>query len=177
MGMEVRSLAFLFLCVPVGGALAQPVPWRNTAKTAVFFEIGGNGGLGSINLDRRLNGELTLRAGYGSFGSFNFVGDGPSLHYHTATLMLNRLSDSDQVNRRFELGLGAMVGDKHIGWESGPLQVEHFAAITTVAGFRRQPPGGGFVFRMGFTPMYVVRGDYPSRGLVPSVGLSVGLAF
>jgi hypothetical protein len=61
---------------------------------------------------------------------------------------------------------------------SNMIPAKPLTDVTSVLGMRRQPLGGGTVFRAGITPRYVIRGeDDVRRGLSNGVGLSVGLAF
>src|SRR6266496_1310371 len=89
------------------GAQEQTVTWRSTAKTAVFVELFGNGGLLTYNVDRKLNQHVTARFAYGDFASIEF-GDGVTKHYQTFTGMVNGLVGGPLLF--WELGAGAMVG-------------------------------------------------------------------
>ena len=53
-------------------------------------------------------------------------------------------------------------------------------SATGTLGYRRQPADGGFVFRIGLTPIYgfgTEEAAYPEKGFFLSGGLSLGVSF
>jgi hypothetical protein len=162
----------LFLSHQDAAGQEQSVPWRSTAKTAVFIELFGNGGLLTYNLDRKLNQRVTARFGYGHFNSIE-LGDGETKQYQTFTGMVNALGDAPGWST--EMGVGLMMGTyRGEGWIIPRKPLLH---ITSVLGLRRQPADGGLVIRIGATPRYVLKGDDGGRGLSLGLGVSAGLSF
>jgi hypothetical protein len=167
------SVAALFFATGSVAAQQPQITWRSTAKTAVFVEVLGNGGLLTYNVDRKLNQRTTARLAYGDFRSIE-LGDQDTKHYQTLTAMLNALAGGPTW--WWEIGVGGRIG-RYRG-EDWVIPAKPLRDITSVLGLRRQPLGGGMVFRAGVTPRYVVWGDDdPPGGLSMGVGLSIGLAF
>ena len=169
------AAALLALTAAAPTATAQaPVP---SARNAIYFELGGNAILYSLNYDRRFTNTWTGRAGL-MFVSVEATdpesGDRVDVTLGIVPLMANALLG--RGTHRLELGIGPLfavgggeIEDAEVG------DVEEFsgaglAGVTSTIGYRRQPLGGGFVFRAGLTPFY-------SDGLQIWAGLSVGLSF
>jgi hypothetical protein len=172
--VRVPSSICLALLLVSGNVGAQPAQasWRSTAKTAVFVELFGNGGLLTYNVDRKLNQRTTARLAYGRYREVS-LGDQEPRHFQTLTAMLNALGGGPTW--WLEVGVGGRVGTFREPWPRAPSRP--LRDITSVVGVRRQPLDGGLVLRVGFTPRYVLRGDYGERGLSLAGGVSVGIAF
>ncbi len=133
------------------------------ANSAVYLELGGNGLLYSLNYDYRFDKDWSARGGI----MYAPVGD---VSLTIVPLMANYLIGS---NHNFEIGAGiAYLG------VSVDVEGEDFAGIsasgvagTSTIGYRYQNMDGGFVFRIGLTPVF---GEF---GVLPWAGLSLGYAF
>ena len=167
--IAIAGLLFAGSTVP---AQQPQILWRSTAKTAVFVEVFGNGGLLTYNVDRKLNQHTTARLGFGDFRSIE-LGDQETKHYRTFTGMLNGLAGGPTW--WMEIGVGGRVGSYR--GERWVIPSKPLRDVTSVVGLRRQPLGGGMVFRAGVTPRYAIWGDDPTAGFSIGVGLSLGLAF
>jgi hypothetical protein len=158
-------------------AVAQQ-PADSLAKNSVFVEVGGNGGLISLNYERAVAG-LQLRVGSGMWSDLNldlFASSGKS--YITFPIMLSRMLNSG--TQHLELGGGMLFGRESVDSVVFSTQQTYSRSITSVQGFigyRRQPLGGGFLLRLGMTPSYAISGDYPADGFHLGAGLSLGWAF
>jgi hypothetical protein len=161
------------LLVTTSVAAQEPqITWRSTAKTALFIEVLGNGGLLSYNLDRKLNESATLRLGYGRYSSICVLCDQETKRYRTFTAMLNTLVAGPPWS--LELGVGGVVGSYRGDYWVIPSKP--ISEVTSVVGLRRQPVQGGRVFRVGLAPRYVIHGENP-RDFSVRPGMSAGLAF
>jgi len=147
------------------------------ANNLVYLELLGNGGLYSINYERMLGKDLSARAGFSYFSIGAGVSDGQTTSsakasIYTAPLMVNYLVGGK--NHKLEAGAGATVvyvsaSAKGAGISSSAEGVG--VVGTGTVGYRYSPMDGGFVFRVGYTPMFG-KGGYQSWG-----GMSFGGAF
>jgi hypothetical protein len=150
------------------------------APNAFYLELLGNGVAWSINYDRFLAPDFGFRVGFGYFG----IGAAPigqnqenviseSLTSVPATLNYF-IGSHDNRGRlgssKLELGIGIVyvhVTESFFGINGAASTIGETATV----GYRYQASDGGFVFRIGFTPIYVV------STLIPTGGLSLGYAF
>jgi len=157
-------LTLLFFC-----AKAQEEAERVKSK-AVYAEIFGNGGLYSFNYDQRFDQRLDglgFRAG-ASFIALNGTGAA------TFPFGLNYLLGKN--GKYFELGLGATYA---LGFDNTNTQARGSDETigdglfgTMTLGYRREPKEGGFLFRVGMTPLFGYGVFWPLYG-----GISFGYAF
>jgi len=169
MRTAIAVCALGFLATPLAAQTAAP-----TARTAIYGELLGNGGLFSVNLDHRIGRSTGIRIGFASWTAQDWWSDEQT---RMITLPAQAyLLTSPAGAHHLELGGGVMVGHKHSAVGSGG-----FASLTATIGYRYQRPSGGFVFRAGFTPFYGLNGSsdraYPDKGFMPMIGLSFGGAF
>lgn len=132
---------------------------------SIYLEIGGNALIYSINYDRLLSNNFGLRAGAMAFA----LSDGSGSAAAVATPVLANYFIGDG-NGRFELGAGIVfasggIGGGDVGFAGSGV------GVTSTIGYRLQPVSGGFLFRIGFTPIYF------SRKFIPMGGLSLGYTF
>jgi hypothetical protein len=147
----------------------QDVP----ARRAIYFELLGNGGVASLNYEQEWRPRTLLRAGIAAWSAEDLWSDN-EIRVIGVPLLALRLFGSG--SHRLEGGGGVFVG--HRDETQGASGT--FAALTGVACYRFQRPGGGFVFRAAFTPFVSLSGGehaYPEEGITPSVGISFGRAF
>jgi hypothetical protein len=120
---------------------------QSEAKNALYIELVGNGGIISANYERFLTQDIGLRIGMGS----------GYLEELTVPVMVNYCIGKEY---RFEIGIGLV----HVPEETT-------LACATI-GYRYQAISGGFVFRVGFTPILSESDEIIFLG-----GLSFGYAF
>jgi hypothetical protein len=153
------AAAALLLAGAAATAAAQnPVP---TAPNAVYFELGGNALLYSVNYDRRLNNTWTGRAGFmivSAEGTDPDTGERAEVSIAIIPVMINALLG--RGTHRLELGAGPLFGigggrieDPEVG-DVDEFSAAGLAGVTTTFGYRRQPLNGGFVFRAALNPFY-----------------------
>lgn len=167
----------LMLAILLSGPLAAQTILSEPARNAVFLELGGNGGLYSVNFERQFTNRLTLRMGCGAFTltdapfCFSSCDDSTAeVRMVLAPLLVNYLHGSG--NHKLELGGGVVVGEEsrsdHTGRADRP---DIHAAVTGVLGYRYQRPAAGLIFRAGATPIYA-GGEF-----FPLIGVSLGYAY
>jgi hypothetical protein len=164
-----------------GNSVGTPrAPATQDAPNSIYLELLGNGVAWSINYDRFLTPDLGFRIGFGYFG----IGTGPagqnqdniiseSLTAVPATLNYF-IGSHDNRGRlgssKLELGIGIV----YIHVTASFFGIGGAASTiggTGTVGYRYQASDGGFVFRIGFTPIYVM------STFIASGGLSLGVAF
>lgn len=156
---DVATSAMVFISAP---AFAQT---PRMARNSMFLELGGNGAIYSVNYEYLLNDNTGLRfGGMASPADKDDSDDNTSIF--TFTTMLNYLAGSGK--HRQEMGVGALFALASDDFKG----VEQFdgrgAYGTATIGYRLQPPDGGFVFRIGFTPIM------SADGVLPWFGISFG---
>ena len=135
----------------------------------VFFELLGPGGIYSANYDTRFNKTTTglgIRVGL----SYTQISEASLF---TLPVQLNYLLGKNE--KFFEMGLGATYGSATVDFGSGNDEVDETASNvfgTMTFGYRKQPRDGGFMFRIGASPVF-------GKGFfVPYYGyLSLGYSF
>jgi hypothetical protein len=156
-----------------------------SAENAIYLDLLGPGLFYSINYDRMLTDDLSARIGFSylSFGASAESSDGSasaeaSFGYWAIPLTVSYLGIGSYSNM-LEVGGGPVImhvrgsgiveadGDSAEAGASTTL----FAA-TAMVGYRHQPADGGFVFRVGASPVMAF-----GAGLLPWGYLSLGAAF
>jgi hypothetical protein len=163
------SFIALLSLISFTGIKAQEV---KESKNSIFFEFLGNGGLYSINYERKLGENLYGRIGFCSFKAVDLFGGGESgARITTIPVMLTYLSGQNKSH--FEISGGMLFGkDKNV--EPGTI-IDLIAFI----GYRFQAPGEGVLFRVGLTPFLSLdnKANYPDKGFLVSAGISLGYHF
>jgi hypothetical protein len=177
--MKIKPLFPLILFLAGGSpCLAQPET-APVSRNAVFFELLGNGGLYSFNYERMLTESLGLRVGFATWDSSDFWFEGtPSDRYTTVPVTVSYLLGRGE--RKLELGGGVTFGRGTFERSSDFEKDFSFRTLTAIVGYRSQPPGRGYLFRVGATPFYSLDdGDeaYPDTGWTFSLGVSFGYRF
>ncbi|MCO6464628.1 MAG: hypothetical protein J5I52_10830 [Saprospiraceae bacterium] len=157
-------LVIAFMLFSVGTSNAQSMKNRAAdepmSKNAVYGELLGNGLIFSFNYDRRLINNVGARVGLGFVGS---ASDGGVV---TVPVMGNILLGKN--GRYFEIGAGITylsgTGD-FFDLEDEPSSVLGTFSLM----YRRQPADGGFMWKIGLTPMLAKGFFFPYWG-----GLSLG---
>lgn len=148
------------------------------AKNGVYLEILGNGGVYSINYERFVSKDISIRAGFGSY-SGESLWSAEEVSITTFPLMANYFYG--QGRNRLELGAGILLGSKKVENQfDEDFQSTSIFNLTGVVGYRYQKPQGGFIFRAGLTPFLALSGGedaYPDKGFSLSGGVSFGYSF
>lgn len=145
---------------------AAPVPVDTNARSArnvVFAELLGNAGLYSINYERFITDDVSVRVGFEYFSfSLNLLGNTSSTSVVVAPVMLNYLGIGSR-DHKLELGIGPEV----FRTITSGLEV----GATATVGYRYVPHDGGVTCNIGFTPIIT------RHGFLPWGGLGLGGAF
>ncbi len=150
---------------------------EDVAKTSIYFELLGNGGAYSLNVERKLTSNFYGRIGFASWSSDLFFEETSIV---TFPVMGNMLFGAG-VNK-LEIGGGVLLGSykyKSVFGEENDRSNKIFN-LTGVVGYRYQKPEGGFMGRVGLTPFLDLTGDedaYPDTGFFLSGGASIGYSF
>jgi hypothetical protein len=162
----------------------RPAPSdEREAMNAIYLDLLGPGLFYSINYDRMLTEDLSARIGFSylSFGASAGSGDttaSAEFSYWAVPLTVSYLGIGSKSNM-LELGGGPVI--MHVEG-SGVVEVEEddgtvgasatLFSLTALAGYRHQPADGGFVFRIGASPVMAF-----GAGVLPWGYLSLGAAF
>ena len=171
------ALAFIAAGPGARAAAAQeaaPAPAPIPARNAFYVELLGNGLIYSVNYDRRLTDNLAGRVGFAFVSGEDSDGDRASIVI--APVMGSYLFG--EGNSHFEAGLGVLlasasvedVGSGDEDWFDETVEGSTVLG-TGVLGYRYQRPDGGFVFRVGLTPVFT------TSDFAPWFGISFGYGF
>src|SRR3989441_2640986 len=177
--MKRIALASLAVALCATPALAQ----ERDANSSLFLEGGGPGLLYSVNYELLFDDDFGIRAGFSyqtlSAGGSSSGGSG-TVSLITVPILVNDLVSFG--SSALEMGGGATI-IKAAGAASGNgLAVSESGTTvlgTAIFGYRRQPPEGGFQFRIGIEAL-VGKGlalsnpDPNKLGVLPWVYLSIG---
>jgi hypothetical protein len=136
---------------------------------SIYFEALGNGGLYSVNYDRLFTDNFGGRLGlmYLSEVDIFFVAAEDILIFPAT---LNYFIGE---KHKLELGAGVVFASvsntRAFGFKSDS-DGSNIVGTATI-GYRYQKPDGGFLFRVGFTPLF------GSEGIEPWGGISLGYSF
>lgn len=166
-----------------GSSEAGDAEAERSAKNAIYVDLLGPGLFYSINYDRMLTHDLSARIGFSylSFGASAGDGTGAAsaeFSYWAVPITVSYLGIGSDSNM-LELGGGPVIMNIK---GSGVVETDETAAggeasatvlaMTGMVGYRHQPADGGFVFRIGASPVMVFE-----AGLLPWGYLSLGAAF
>ena len=170
-------------------AAANTADASDVAKNAINVELGGNGFLYSLNYERKVMDDLGVRIGFSQL-SLSADSTDPSgvtgkveWSITMIPITVNYLLRSKGSNHSLELGAGvtpifvSVTGNV----SDGTKPLIDFGAEGTawvpsgVFGYRYEPYDGGFQFRIGLSPMYLIAGDESATFPLPY--MSLGGAF
>lgn len=170
------SLLILFLGTLVHSGYAQEeTSSQDFARNSIFLELGGNAILYSLNYDRKFSDNFSGRIG-GMFLGVS-ANDPNTLDGRISLLMMPLMANYlvGSGNSRLELGAGPMVVFASGGGTIENEQLDNFSGgglgFTSTIGYRLQPRNGGFLFRIGLTPIF------GPGYFIPWAGLSLGATF
>ncbi len=145
-------------------------PNPQSAKHSVYLELGGNAGIYTVNYDRKFADHFSGRVGFMVFGGQSDQPTDDQIGVAIFPITANYLASSG--SHRLELGAGPLFMAAGGELERyGSVGGAGFAGVTSTFGYRYQPVGGGFVFRIGLVPFYSA-----SRPQLWA-GLSLGYSF
>ena len=183
----LSAVAVILAALAAGSPLiAQPLAREPVARHAAYFELGGYGGLYSLNYDRLVSERRSLRIGVSEIATTNF--DNVRTHLTTLPVGLNFLIDPEDLvrgssplfggaDRDIELGLGLILGLEGKAHVSEPQDRSAVVAVAGTVGFRYQRRAPGFMLRMGLVPLLPLLSPEETffKGL--SAGISAGYVF
>ena len=149
--------------------VARAPKFQSMAENSLYVELLGNGLLYSINFDHMITEDVSARAGF-EYLSFSGTdtnpesesnGAGVKLGFYLVPATLNFFvasHDNGKVgSSKLELGAGPLflfVTGTGTGTLAGKNVSGSLIGAAGTIGYRYQPYDGGFVFRIGFTPIY-----------------------
>jgi hypothetical protein len=156
-----RFKLILYLCF----SLFATVPsFAQRHPNSLYLEVGGSAGFYSINYDRLIGPHLGVRIGFSYWADLII----PGISAQIFPMSLNCLIGNG--SSKFELGVGMTYTIGHVNWfhrkESAAVVIPNFNI-----GYRYQSEDGGFLFRIGFTPLI------SSTQFLAWGGLSAGFSF
>lgn len=130
-------------------------------RSSVFFEIGGNAMVYSLNYDYIIpqNDHFKIALTIGTAYHNHF--DIQSIYFNP---QLNLLIGRRKLSAEFGLGLTTAIAINH--------PRETYFALRL--GIRHQKLNGGFMWRVAFTPFLFIENDMP---IFPYAGFSIGYTF
>ena len=168
------TLMFCILCV--AGTRFSFAQEKDTSycRSAIYIEGFGQGILYSINYDYRFTPNIGLRTGFTSWSMPFALFAIDELKFTGFPIMVNYLSG--QGTSHLELGIGVVPAiisfQGRMIFFGGEVSGETITVLgTATIGYRAQSRDGGFVFRIGLTPLFTLKGSQISGGL------SLGFAF
>ncbi len=177
--MKKGLLIVLLLQFPFYGIQAQD----GLAKNGTYLELLGNGGVFSVNYERFLTSDFSIRAGFASYTGETWweeLWGNKETTLTTFPILGNYFLGNGR--NRLELGGGVLLGTKKVEYtgEDDSDRTSTIFDLTAVVGYRYQDPYGGIILRAGLTPFLALSSGedaYPNEGFTISGGVSVGYAF
>lgn len=186
MYFQLKYSLFLVLVVALANsfeARAQSKVETFTAKNAVYLDLGGNAGQYAFTYGRLIYQKSALKVMVSvGFSLWADHVEGSIVFNPAVPLEVSGFIGS--ANHHLELGLGVtphLATSLYFNSETLELEdkVVFGSLIPLRIGYRYQKPGGGFFFRVGYTPFFKV----PTGGIEDWVftpifaGLSIGKSF
>ena len=147
------------------------------ANKLFYTELGGPGVIMSANFDGRFKSNARLGFGYrlgAGFGIAKFDEEQGRIRrtYYSVPVGLNYVFGMPVSSSTFEVGAGATYLTREVSIFN--LDVEKPGNVIGFVSFmyRRMPVDGGFLFRVGFTPIIGTAGD-----MFPMGAIAIGYAF
>jgi len=160
--LRISIILSLLIIVLSSTALSQSKP------NSFYLELVGSGGLYSINYDRMFTDNIGARIGFMYFEAdwiFFFF----DVDMFLIPTTLNFLVGTGK--HKFELGAGPVFVFGSVSFFGSDLVSGSGVGWTGTIGYRYQQNEGGFMWRVGFTPL-LAGGE-----LFPSGGISLGFSF
>lgn len=163
--MRTTFIAVAALLFAPAAASAQ----ERTARNGIYVELGGNGGLWSLNYERFLGDDVSLRIGGSYMAATDTAGTTVSLATFPLTASWLGLRSGSHA---LEVGAGATFASASLSTSSFAAKAFATGVIpTAILGYRLAPLDGGFTLRAAFTPLF------STSEVVPLFGLALGGLF
>jgi len=169
------ALFMLFFgTLPHHSCAQESTPSSDFARNSIFLELGGNGLLYSLNYDHKFFDHASARIG-GMF--LTVAADDPNTLDGRVSVILVPILANYLVGNgssRLEIGGGLLLGGVNADASVENEAIDEIgggATLTANLGYRLQPRDGGFLFRIGFTPVF------GPGYFLPWAGLSLGATF
>jgi len=172
-GMMIVLLALAFRAL-FSQSVVEKQSGEAYSRNCIYLELLGTGLLYSINYEHRFAEHWNGRVGFTRFSIPTIFEPEMDLGITGFPVLLNHLSGSN--SHHFEIGAGVLVLKLNLTGREIWLGMNVNGHATKVIGaasigYRYQPLKGGFLFRIGATPLI-----HPG-GIKISGGLSLGAAF
>ncbi|HET6922982.1 MAG TPA: hypothetical protein VFI16_07535 [Anaeromyxobacteraceae bacterium] len=141
--------------IAVGLLLLAPVAasaQERTARNGLYVELGGSAGIWSLNYERFVTDDVSLRVG----GSYTSVTDSFSTSVSLATFPLTAsYLGVRSGSHALELGAGVVFASASVSTTSVGVEAFGSGVIgTAILGYRLAPLDGGFNLRVAVTPLF-----------------------
>jgi hypothetical protein len=169
---DIKGFDVLVVKKKIDSTLSLEKPLE-APQNAVYFELLGPGLLYSINYERMVSDNISLRIGYSSWQVTTPFLITSSVSFTGIPVMVNFLSGDG--NSKLELGAGIEfiqfgATTSFLGFDSKTSTGSGSAGVFAL-GYRYQPKGGGIHFRIGIDPLI------GANGARITGSLSLGLCF
>ena len=173
--VPVILIAFWLSATP---AYSQPRGESQIARSALYLELLGAAFGLSLNYEYLFTDKFSMRWGLGGHHCLcdvsysTDVGPLPDEDYSTSTTLLILMGNylSPKFPHHLEVGGGVVYFVDHPKAFVGNKNGDRFMAALTI-GYRYQQRAGGFLFRIGFTPLFF------AENMIPSVSVGLGGSF
>ncbi len=166
-----KIIVWLFLIFLIFSSILNAQENNNYTKNCIYLELLGQGILGSVNYEYRFSPNWSGRVGFTTESIF--IPIGLDIDITGSPIMINFLTG--HASHHFEMGLGVFAawvkGDDFWGMKMDTDE-EFMPLYTATIGYRHQPRTTGFIYKLGFTPLF--NGD--GEGSIWA-GLSLGYTF
>jgi len=172
---------------PTAPAVMQQMPAEKTfAKNAIYAELAGNGGFYTINYERFLREDASIRVGAMYMSISVSAGSGQNMAESNGTWMtFPVLFEYTGIHAGpHALNLGAGLDFFYFSGSAGTFEATASSsgmlpAATLDIGYRYGNPKGGFVFKAAYTPFAFVTAETQtfSQKVQHWAGLSFGWRF
>lgn len=161
MRRSMLSLAILLSStITTSQAMAQEATAEKaSAANALYVELGGNGAWYSVNYERYLRDDASVRVGAMYMSVEASAGESSaSASWLAIPVMINYLG-LKAGNHALELGAGVDVMHFSAGSSAFDATASASGVVpvgTATLGYRYAAPDGGFLFKAGYTPLFFV---------------------
>ncbi|MEP6990981.1 MAG: hypothetical protein ABJA80_08645 [bacterium] len=155
----------------------------SSARNIVYAEVGGAGGLFSLNYERLTEEGIYVRGGTGFWGITNLdnvredirtIVAGASQRFDISDLL------GQGAGRIAEAGVAVVAGTyKRTRYDVTEVDGTYASLVPTV-GLRAEPPAGGFTYRVTVTPLLPIVNSasaFPRSAPTMWAGISAGYIF
>lgn len=143
---------------------------KTSARNSIYLELLGSGGIYSFNYDRMFTENISGRIGVMYFPAV------PSLFSSVENLFIMPFTLNFLIgenSHKLELGAGIVYGQANVGITfNNETETSSAISETFTIGYRYQQRLGGFLFRIGFTPLFRF-----GEIFMPWGGISIGFSF